>query len=108
MIRRSKILKKGNEKVDAVIETFGGLEVATVIVFCAALFAIWKLYRKAKKYIIEQYQREDDVDYEKIYKGRYKLLRKAYERSDISKNPDFVRFQQGRRIGLAIMHFLWR
>ena len=35
--------------------------------------------------------REDDVDYEKIYKGRYKLLRKAYERSDISKNPDFVR-----------------
>ena len=36
--------------------------------------------------------REDDVDYEKIYKGRYKLLRKAYERSDISKNPDFVRF----------------
>ena len=38
--------------------------------------------------------REDDVDYEKIYKGRYKLLRKAYERSEISKNPDFVRFQQ--------------
>ena len=38
--------------------------------------------------------REDDVDYEKIYKGRYKLLRKAYERSDISKNSDFVRFQQ--------------
>ena len=30
----------------------------------------------------------------KLYKGRYKLLRKAYERSDISKNPDFVRFQQ--------------
>ena len=29
--------------------------------------------------------REDDVDYEKIYKGRYKLLRKAYERSDIPK-----------------------
>ena len=38
--------------------------------------------------------RADDVDYEKIYKGRYKLLRKAYERSDISKNPEFVRFQQ--------------
>ena len=53
-----KISKKGNKKVDAVIETFGGLEVATVIVFCAALFAIWKLYRKAKKYIIEQYQRQ--------------------------------------------------
>ena len=45
----------------------------------------------------KQYQRigdKDDVDYEKIYKGRYKLLRKAYERSDISKNSDFVRFQQ--------------
>ncbi|MDD7219987.1 MAG: 4-alpha-glucanotransferase [Blautia sp.] len=35
-----------------------------------------------------------DVDYAKLYKGRYKLLRKAYERSDISKNPDFVKFQQ--------------
>ena len=57
-----KISKKGNKKVDAVIETFGSLEVATVIVFCAALFAIWKLYRKAKKYIIEQYQREEEKD----------------------------------------------
>ena len=34
------------------------------------------------------------VDYAKIYQNRYKLLRKAYERSDISKNPDFVRFQE--------------
>ena len=33
-----------------------------------------------------------DVDYEKIYFGRYPLLRKAYERSDISKNPAYQRF----------------
>ncbi|MCF0132909.1 MAG: 4-alpha-glucanotransferase [Blautia sp.] len=37
---------------------------------------------------------ESHVDYEKIYKGRFGLLRKAYERSNISENPDFVRFQQ--------------
>ena len=34
------------------------------------------------------------VDYAKIYEGRTKLLRKAYERSNISENPDFRRFQQ--------------
>ena len=28
----------------------------------------------------------------KIYKGRYPLLRKAYENSDISKNPDYQKF----------------
>ncbi len=33
-----------------------------------------------------------DVHYEKIYFGRYPLLRKAYERSDISKNPAYQRF----------------
>ena len=32
------------------------------------------------------------VDYEKIYKGRYPLLRKAYERSKISENPDYQKF----------------
>ena len=32
------------------------------------------------------------IDYEKMYKGRYKLLRKAYERSDISKNDAYNRF----------------
>ena len=36
----------------------------------------------------------DEIDYEKLYKGRYKLLRKAYERSDISRNPEFGKFQQ--------------
>ena len=37
-------------------------------------------------------KRADSVDYEKIYKGRYKLLRKAYENSNISENPDYQRF----------------
>ena len=36
---------------------------------------------------------EDSVDYAKIYEGRFALLRKAYERSDITKNQDFIRFQ---------------
>ncbi|MEI3113756.1 MAG: 4-alpha-glucanotransferase [[Ruminococcus] lactaris] len=37
-------------------------------------------------------KRTDSVDYEKIYKGRYKLLRKAYENSSISENADYQRF----------------
>lgn len=37
---------------------------------------------------------ETSIDYAKLYKGRSKLLRKAYERSDISKNEEFCRFQQ--------------
>ena len=37
-------------------------------------------------------KKPDEVDYEKIYKGRYPLLRKAYENSDISKNPDYQKF----------------
>lgn len=36
----------------------------------------------------------DDIDYEKLYKERYKLLRKAYGRSDITKNQDFLKFQR--------------
>ncbi len=35
-----------------------------------------------------------DVDYGKMYRGRFPLLRKAYERSDISRNPDFIRFME--------------
>lgn len=34
------------------------------------------------------------IDYEKLYRQRFSLLRLAYERSDISQNPDFVRFTQ--------------
>ena len=31
---------------------------------------------------------ESYVDYEKMYMSRYKLLRKAYERADLSKDED--------------------
>lgn len=33
-----------------------------------------------------------DIDYEKMYNGRYKLLRKAYECSNISENPEYKKF----------------
>lgn len=33
-----------------------------------------------------------DIDYEKLYKGYYQLLRKAYERSNVSENPEYNRF----------------
>jgi len=33
-----------------------------------------------------------DINYEKMYFQRYPLLRKAYERSDISKNEDYQKF----------------
>ncbi len=32
------------------------------------------------------------VDYEKLYINRYPLLRKAYERADITKDPEYIRF----------------
>lgn len=34
----------------------------------------------------------DDIQYAKIYNHRYPLLRKAYERSNISNNPDYSNF----------------
>ena len=34
----------------------------------------------------------NDADYEKLYRSRYLLLRKAYEKSNISENPDYQRF----------------
>lgn len=36
----------------------------------------------------------EEVDYEKLYLNRFSLLRLAYERSDISKNPDFIQYVQ--------------
>lgn len=36
--------------------------------------------------------KDADIDYEKLYRGRYPLLRKAYERSDVSHNPDYLKF----------------
>ncbi len=35
-----------------------------------------------------------DIDYEKIYENRYSLLYKAYERSSISENQDYLRFME--------------
>ncbi len=46
-------------------------------------------------------KRADDIDYEKIYKNRYPLLHKAYERSRISEDPDYVRFAEENRWWLA-------
>ena len=37
-------------------------------------------------------QDETDIDYEALYENRYILLTMAYERSDISKNPDYQAF----------------
>lgn len=34
----------------------------------------------------------DDIEYKKLYDNRYPLLRKAYERSDISKDSNFQEF----------------
>lgn len=41
------------------------------------------------------------IDYEKLYQNRYPLLRKAYERSNISENPDYQRFMNENRWWLA-------
>ena len=45
--------------------------------------------------------REDSVDYEKMYLGRYPLLRKAYERSNISQNQDYQSFVEENAWWLA-------
>lgn len=37
-------------------------------------------------------KRLDDINYEKMYHSRYPLLHKAYERSNISQNPDYQKF----------------
>lgn len=34
------------------------------------------------------------IDYAKLYKNRYPLLRKAYERSRVWENEDFLRFKE--------------
>ena len=37
-------------------------------------------------------ENDADIDYEAIYENRYILLTMAYERSDISRNPDYQKF----------------
>ena len=39
-------------------------------------------------------KKENDIDYEKLYNHRYPLLRQAYVRSNISQNPDYLKFVQ--------------
>ena len=46
-------------------------------------------------------KRADDIDYEKLYKKRYPLLRKAYERSSISEDPEYVSFVEKNRWWLS-------
>lgn len=53
--------------MDAIIEVFGDLRVATVIIIVAALIAIWKTYQKAKECIIDQYKNEEEKE-ERIQK----------------------------------------
>lgn len=37
-------------------------------------------------------QKDDDISYKKLYDERYSLLRKAYERSNISEDPAYQKF----------------
>ena len=39
-------------------------------------------------------EQETEIDYEKLYLNRFKLLRKAYERSCIAENPQFAAFER--------------
>lgn len=48
--------------VEEFLVVFGDLTVATVVVFAVAVFAAWRIYRKAKKYVIEQYKKEQAKD----------------------------------------------
>lgn len=43
----------------------------------------------------------DDIAYKKLYDHRYPLLRKAYERSRITENPDYLRFVEENRWWLS-------
>ena len=52
-------------------------------------------------------EKEDDIDYEKLYKGRFPLLRKAYERSNISENPEYCKFVQENSWWLSDYALCW-
>ena len=41
---------------------------------------------------LETESEEGTIDYKKLYEDRYPILRKAYERSNISQNPDYQQF----------------
>ena len=46
-------------------------------------------------------RRSDWIDYKLLYENRYPLLRKAYERSGISHNPEYLRFVEENRWWLS-------
>lgn len=46
-------------------------------------------------------RRATDIDYARLYKGRYALLRRAYERSGIAQDPDYQRFVEQNHWWLA-------
>lgn len=43
---------------------------------------------------------EQYVDYEKVYRGRFRLLRKAYQKSNIGADPDFLAFCEQEKFWL--------
>ena len=43
--------------------------------------------------------RADTVDYEKLYNGRFKLLKKAYKKSNIGEKEEFKKFKDETAIG---------
>lgn len=48
--------------MDAFIEVFGDMKVATVVVIIAALVFIYKLYTIAKNHLIEKYKQEEEKE----------------------------------------------
>ena len=44
---------------------------------------------------------DNDIAYKKLYDNRYPLLRKAYERSHIAENPDYLRFVEENKWWLS-------
>ncbi len=46
-------------------------------------------------------EKDDDIDYEKVFWARYPLLRKAYERSRVTENPAYNRFVEENRWWLS-------
>ena len=44
---------------------------------------------------------KQDIAYQKLYENRYPLLRKAYERSHIAENPDYLRFVEENKWWLS-------
>ncbi len=43
---------------------------------------------------------QDAIDYKQLYENRFRLLRKAYERSNIAENRDFHKFREENRYWL--------